>query len=123
MTSPANPNELYKLELPWFGAITCSPRTYRVGEKKCSLNIFSDGNKIKGPLSKKLCSRLHLENVHVEPWVNSGGGLALYWKKGIDLKVLDSSPTYIDAVVNAGIDDAWQLTGFYGNLGNILGRY
>ena len=51
LTSPANPNyELYKLELPWFGAITCSPRIHRADEKKCSLNNFSDGNKIKGPL-------------------------------------------------------------------------
>ena len=24
-----------------------------------------------------------------------------------------SSPTYIDAVVNPGVDDAWQLTGIY----------
>jgi len=64
---------------------------------------------------KKLCSKLQLENVHIEPRVNTGGGLALYWKNGIDLKVLDSTPTYIDVVVNLGMDDAWRLTGFYGN--------
>ena len=42
--------------------------------------------------------------------------MALYWKNGIDLKVSDSTPTYIDVVVNPGMDDAWWLTSFYGNL-------
>ena len=47
--------------------------------------------------------------------INSGGGLTLFWKNGVDLHVLDSSPTYIDAIVNLGVDDAWRFTGFYGN--------
>jgi len=55
---------------------------------------------------KKLCLKLHPENVHIKPRVNLGGGLALYWKNGIDLKVLDSSLTYINAVVNPGMNDA-----------------
>ena len=71
--------------------------------------------KSKDHYLKKLCSNLHLENVYIEPRVNTGYGLALYRKNMIDLKVLDSSPTYIDAIVNPGMDDAWQLTGFYGN--------
>ena len=48
--------------------------------------------------------------------INSGGGLALFWKNGVDLNVLDSSPTYIDVVVNPGMDDAWRFTGFNENL-------
>ena len=47
--------------------------------------------------------------------MNSRVGLALYWKNGINLKVLDPLLTYIDMVVNPGMDDAWRLTGFYGN--------
>lgn len=46
--------------------------------------------------------------------INSGGGLTLFWKNGVDLHVLDSSPIYIDAIVNLGVDDAWWFTGFYG---------
>ena len=38
--------------------------------------------------------------------INSGGGLTLFWKNGVDLHVLDSSPIYIDAIVNLGVDDA-----------------
>ena len=55
---------------------------------------------------KNLCSKLHLENVFIETQINTSGGLALYWKEMIDLKVLDSTPTYINAVVNPGMDDA-----------------
>ena len=77
--------------------------------------LFLMETRSKEQYLKKLCSKLKLENVHIEPRVNTGGGLALYWKNGIDLKVLDSSPTFIDAVVNPGMDDAWRLTGFYGN--------
>ena len=64
---------------------------------------------------KKLCAKLHLENVFVVPRINTGGGLALYWRNGIDLKVMNSSTSYIDAVVNLGEDDAWWFIGFYGD--------
>ena len=64
---------------------------------------------------KNLRSKLKVENVHIVPRHNTGGGLALYWKNGTDLHILDSSPSHIDAVVNPGGDDAWRFTGFYGN--------
>ena len=67
---------------------------------------------------KTLCSKLHLENVFIESRVNTGGGLALYLKDGINLKVLDSTPTFIDAIGNLGMDDAWQLTSFYPTTAN-----
>ena len=78
--------------------------------------IFLMETRSKECYLKKLCSKLRLENLFTIPQFNTGGGLALYWKDGIDLKVLDSSPTYIDAVVKPGMDDAWRLTGFYRNL-------
>lgn len=77
--------------------------------------LFLMETKSKDYNLKNLCSKLHLENVFIEPWINTGGGLALYWNEGIDLKALASTPTYIDALVNPRIDDAWQLTSFYGN--------
>jgi len=77
--------------------------------------LFLMETKSKDNNLKKLCSKLHLDYIFIEPWINTGGGFALYWKEGIDLKVLDSTPTYIDAIVNPGMDDAWRLTGFYGN--------
>ena len=44
-----------------------------------------------------------------------GGGLALFCSRDINLHVLDVTPTYIDAVVNLGVDDAWRFMRFYGN--------
>lgn len=43
-------------------------------------------------------------------------GLAMFWKQDIDLKVVDSSPKFIDAIVNAGKENSWHFTGFYGAL-------
>ena len=77
--------------------------------------LFLMETRVKDHKPKTLCSKLHLENVFIEPRVNTGGRLALYWKDGINLKVLDSTPSFIDAVVNPGMDDAWRLTGFYEN--------
>ena len=45
--SPAKCDELYKLELSWFLAITCIPRTHQVGEKKVTLNNIPHGDQIK----------------------------------------------------------------------------
>lgn len=46
--------------------------------------------------------------------VTRGGGLALFWKKEIDLLVENASPNYIDATINKGKENSWRFTGFYG---------
>ena len=75
--------------------------------KKYSLSIiFLMETRSKEGFLKKLCSKLHADNVFIVPRTNTGGGLALYWKDSIDLHVMSSSPTYIDAVANPGVDDA-----------------
>lgn len=47
--------------------------------------------------------------------VNLGGGLALFWKKGVDVDVEMSSLNHIDVLINRGKEDGWRFTGFYGN--------
>ena len=42
--------------------------------------------------------------------------MALLWKEDFQLDVQTSSDNHIDAVVDQGMDDAWRITGFYGNL-------
>lgn len=71
--------------------------------------------KAKDSYVKNLKAKLHLDNVHIVSRHNTGGGLALFWSKDINLHVLDSSTSHIDAVVNPGVDDVWRITGFYGN--------
>ena len=41
--------------------------------------------------------------------------MALLWKEDFQLDVQTSSDNHIDAVVDQGMDDAWRITGFYGN--------
>ena len=60
----------------------------------------------KAKFLKNLCRKLDLKNLFIVPRNNSGGGLALYWKEGINLKMQSSSPSHIDAVVDPGVNDA-----------------
>ena len=43
-----------------------------------------------------------------------GGGLALLWKNSSVVWVDSFSSYHIDAIINGGTEDAWRLTGFYG---------
>ena len=77
--------------------------------------VFLMETRSKANTLKNLRSKLNMENVHLVPRHNTGRDLALFWKIGINLHILDSSPSHIDVVVNPGVDDAWRFTGFYGN--------
>ena len=46
--------------------------------------------------------------------VSLGGGLALFWKKGVEVDVESSSLNHIDVLINKGKEDEWRFTGFYG---------
>ena len=50
----------------------------------------------------------------VVPRVGRGGGLVLYWKASINLKVEDSDRYYIDAVIDKNMENEWRLMGFFG---------
>ena len=74
-------------------------------------------------LSKTWLGRKHMEKVKRElefdslfivPSDGRGGGLALLWKLEVADWVDNFSKFHIDAIVNGGSEEAWQLTGFYG---------
>lgn len=46
--------------------------------------------------------------------VNLGGGLALFWKKGLEVEVEPSSLNHVDVLINKNKEDGWRFTGFYG---------
>ena len=50
----------------------------------------------------------------VVPRVGRGGGLVLYWKATINLKVEGADRYYIDAVIDKVTENEWRLMGFYG---------
>ncbi|XP_075661151.1 uncharacterized protein LOC142630978 [Castanea sativa] len=43
-----------------------------------------------------------------------GGGIVIFWKKGVDFSLDTFSPNHIDGIVNKGTDKEWRFTGFYG---------
>lgn len=71
--------------------------------------VFLMETKVRDDVLKRLCSKLQFDNFFIVPRINTGGGLVLYWKNKVDLHVLNSSPTYIDAIVNSGLDDVGDL--------------
>ena len=50
----------------------------------------------------------------VVPREGRSGGLALFWKSTVNLKVESSHRYFIDAAIDKGIEGEWRLTGFYG---------
>uniref|UniRef100_A0A2N9IMV6 Uncharacterized protein n=1 Tax=Fagus sylvatica TaxID=28930 RepID=A0A2N9IMV6_FAGSY len=68
-----------------------------------------------GPLERLRC-QLHFENKFVASSRNKGGGLCLFWKAEVKLRMQSFSHSHIDAIVNENQPDAWRLTGFYGAL-------
>jgi hypothetical protein len=66
-----------------------------------------------GPLERLRC-QLQFKNKFVACSKNKGGGLCLFWKAAVKLRVQSFSASHIDAIVNENQPDAWRLTGFYG---------
>ena len=67
------------------------------------------------PTLERVGRRIHFTNLFFVPYVNSGGGLALYWKSNFDVDVQSFPNHHIDAFINHGVDDAWRFIGFYGD--------
>ena len=64
------------------------------------------------PTLEKVGRRIHFTNLFFVPCVDTGGGLALYWKSDFDVDVQSFSNRHIIAFINQGVDDAWRFTGF-----------
>ena len=47
------------------------------------------------------------------PREGRSGGLVLYWKDSINLKVEGSGKNYIDAIIDKNTETEWRLTSFY----------
>lgn len=61
-----------------------------------------------------VCCQLRFDGCFTVPSNGRGGGLALLWKDE-DVVWVDSFSNYhIDAIMQGGLENAWRLTGFYG---------
>ena len=53
------------------------------------------------------------------PRIHRGGGLMLYWKETMNLKVETSSKNHIDCIIGKGSEGAWRFIGFYDGFNEI----
>ena len=61
--------------------------------------------------------KINFVNGLIVPRRGRGGGLALLWKREIDLEITGYPRSFIDAIIteqNSGC--RWRIIGFYGNL-------
>ena len=58
--------------------------------------------------------RLNFDHMFSVPRVNRGGGLVLFWKDSVKLRVDTSSKNHIDCIIGEGTEGVWRFTGFYG---------
>ena len=85
-----------------------------VGKKDPTV-VFLIQTKSNDEVIEKARRKIQFAHKFVVPQPNQGGGLALLWKEDFQLDVQTSSDNHIDSVVDQGMDDAWRITGFYGN--------
>ena len=58
--------------------------------------------------------RIQFDRCFTVPTDGRGRGLALLWKRGIDVWVDSFSGYHIDSIIQGDSDLAWRLSGFYG---------
>ncbi len=68
-----------------------------------------------GPLERLQC-HLQFDHKFVAKSKNKGGGLCMFWKAEVKLKVHSYSHSHIDAIISETESDAWHFIGFYGAL-------
>lgn len=79
-------------------------------------NCLPYGDKIKAKSYGKNQNRIGLANGLIVPSVGRSEGIALLWKREINLEVKSYTRYHIDAVISE-VDSGyrWRLTGFYGH--------
>ena len=75
--------------------------------------VFLMETKVEKYVLERVGRKIQYPNLFVVPRVNTGGGLALFWKRDFDVDVQSFSVNHIDAIINHGVDDAWCFTEFY----------
>ena len=78
--------------------------------------VFLSETKIRKNAMEKVMEKINFVNGLIVPRRGRGGGLALLWRREIDLEIMGYSRSFIDAIItehDSGFK--WRITGFYGN--------
>ena len=85
-----------------------------VGNKDPKL-VFLMETKVEKIVLERVGRKIQKTNIFVVPRHNIGGGLALFWPSDTKVDIQSYFDNHIDAIIDHGVDDAWRLTGFYGD--------
>ena len=77
--------------------------------------IFLMETKVEKSMLVRIGRKIQYANCFEVPGHNTGGGLALFWAANSNVDVQAFSENHIDAIIDHGVDDAQQFTGFYGD--------
>ena len=79
--------------------------------------VFLLETKIKKKAMEKVMEKINFVNGLIVPKKGKGGGLAMLWKREVDLEIMGYSRSFIDAIITEqGSGFRWRITSFYGNL-------
>ena len=97
------------LENPWIVHVLHK----MVTEQAPVVCLFIDTRMYKEDF-KKLCKHFEKPHWYIVKKLGLGGGLALLWKEGVDVCVINHTDNHILAKIVEDDDFTWFLTGFYG---------
>ena len=108
--SPTSYNEYFILELSgaWEPADSSRAQGFDPGTRSFS-HVYSRNRRLGD-----IRDRLRMGDYFGVSKVNLGGGLALFWKEGVEVSIDSSSLNHIDVLINKNKEDEWRFTGFYG---------
>ena len=79
--------------------------------------VFLLETKIKKKAMEKVMEKINFVNGLIVPKKGREGGLAMLWKREVDLEIMGYSRSFIDAIITEqGSGFRWRITSFYGNL-------
>ena len=98
-----------------------NPRTVKALQKVIQreepILVFLMETKLNKDTAEKVCDLCNFHFSWVVPSEGKSGGLALFWREGLLVEVLDSDQSHIDTVVKGDVSlDWWHFTSFYGSL-------
>ena len=111
--NPASNNELLSIELSWVWEPTYreGARWNSLGKRSLCCVLGRDINRWSKP--RGYSEKYWFDHQWVVPREGRSGGLVLYWKDSINLKVEGSGKNYIDAIIDKNTETEWRLTSFY----------
>lgn len=82
--------------------------------KKDPKMVFLMETKVEKFVLERVGRKIQYPNLFVVLRVNSGRGLALFWKSDFAVDMQSFSANHSDVIINHVVDDALRFTGFYG---------